>query len=329
MKVKLEELRRVTKKALQHYGHDDRDAKVIQDVLLYAQLRDNNQGIVKLIGRGLPRDPEAGNIRIVTETPLSALVNGNKNAGIVVLQRAADIALSKAKEQGFSIVGTFNTYTSTGAIGYFARRLAAEDLIAFVFAGSPPSVSTFGSFERTFGTNPLAVGVPTESEPVVLDMATAAMAWYGLVEAKAAGEPIPDLTAYDDLGQLTTDPAKAMEGAILPFDRSHKGAGLSMIIEILTGPLVAASFAGAGDALSNWGNLVFAIDPALLVDVERFKRDVSHLVGWTKSAKKLSGVEEIYVPGERGDRLTAERNESGEIEIEENLYIELLRIVGQ
>lgn len=329
MRVKLTELKRVAKEALVHYGYNDEESETILDVLLYAQLRGNNQGIVKLIGSGIPKDPEAGEISIEKETKLSALINGNKNAGMVVLKKATEMALEKARESGFGIAGTFNTPTSTGAIGYYARKLAEEGFLGFVFAGSPGSVCTYGSYEPVFGTNPLAVAVPSETDPIVLDMATAAMARYGLVEAKTAGEPIPDNTAYDSKGNLTTDPAKAMEGALLPFDRSYKGAGLSMIIEVLTGPLVAASFAGIDGVWGNRGNLVFAIDPGLLIDKAEFKKNASKLVQKVKSTKKLSGVEEIYAPGERGGRLTQERLESGEIEIEDNLYTELKKVIGE
>lgn len=329
MRVALTELRRVARTALLHYGYNDEESETILDVLLYAQLRGNNQGIAKLIGRGMPKDPAAGQISIEKETKLSALINGNKNPGMVVLKKATQIALDKAQEHGFGIAGTFNTHTSTGAIGYYARKLAERGFIGFVFAGSPASVCTYGSYERVFGTNPIAVGLPSETDPVVLDMATAAMAWYGLVEAKAAGKPIPDHTAYDSQGHLTTDPAEAMEGAVLPFDRSYKGAGLSMIIEMLTGPLVTASFVGIGDARGNWGNLVFAIDPELLTDGQAFKKNVSKLVERVQSTKKLPGVKEILVPGERGDKLTRQRLGVGEMEIEDNLYMELKKVIGE
>jgi len=329
MKVKLTELRRVTEKAILHYGYNKEESEIILDVLLYAQLRGNNQGIVKLIGGGIPKDPQAGEIETVRETKLSALINGNWNHGMVVLKKAVDAVLERARQHGFGIVGTFNTNTSTGAIGYFARRLAEEDLVSFVFAGSPPIVCVHGSYEPIFGTNPVAIGLPSDGDPVVLDMATAAMAWYGLVEAKTAGRSIPNDVAYDNMGNLTTDPSQALEGAIRPFDRGYKGAGLSTIFEILTGPLVAASFAGIGEVRRNSGNLVFAIDPELLVDRSEFKESVSSLVQRVKRTKKLPGVDAIYVPGERGDNLTRGVLQSGEIDIEDNLYAELKRVVGE
>jgi L-2-hydroxycarboxylate dehydrogenase (NAD+) len=329
MKITLSELKRVVRQALVHYGYDEEESQTILEVLMYAQLRGNNQGVVKLIGQGIPKDPQAGGIEVVKETRLSALINGNRNHGMIVLGKAVEITLEKAKENGFGVVGTFRTNTSTGAIGYFARKLAEEGFIGFVFAGARPAVCPHGSYEPVFGTNPLAIGLPGEAGPVVLDMATAAIAYYGLVEAKTVGRSIPNNVAYDREGNLTTDPTKAMEGAILPFDRSYKGSGLSMMVEILTGPLVQASFAGLGDVNGNWGNLVFAIDPGLLVEKDEFKKNVTKLVEKVKSAKKLSGFDEIYIPGEKGDRLTRERLDCGEIELEDGLYAELRKVIGE
>ena len=329
MKLSLDELRRIASKALVHQGYDEREAGIILDVLLYAQLRGNNQGIVKLIGAGMPKDPEAGPIEIIRETKLSALLNGHKNPGIVVMVKAMELVKAKAKEHGFGLVGINNTGTSTGAIGYYAGKLAEAGLVAMVFAGSPPAVCAYGSYEPIFGTNPMAFGIPSQEEPLVFDMATAAMAWYGLVEAEAKGAALPGQVAYDCQGQLTTNPAEAMKGAILPFDRSHKGAGLSMMVEVLTGPLVAASFAGIGDVWGSWGNLLLAMDPELLVDANEFQENVSKLVARVKGTQRLPGVSEIRVPGERGDRLTQQHLASGEIEIEDGLYAALRKAAGE
>ncbi len=328
MKAKISQLSALARKALTKYGYNKIEQLIILDVLMYAQLRGNNQGLVKLIGKGIPKNPNAGNIRIPKETKLSALLDGNKNMGMVVMKKAVELALSKAKKHGFGIVGTNNTNTSTGAIGYWAREIAQHDFIGFVYAGSPETVTSHGSYEPLFGTNPLAIGVPAEKEPLVLDMATAAMAYYGLIEAKTAGRKIPGDIAYDSKGDLTTDPAKAMDGALRPFDKSYKGAGLSLMVEVLTGPLVGASFVGIGDTATNWGNLVVAIDPELLVNKKTFIKNVSLLMKKVKSAKKLPGVKEIMLPSERGNRLTKQRVSSGIIEIEDNLFEELKKVAS-
>lgn len=328
MKVSVTELRTIVDKALRYYGYPDDEAATIGDVLMYAQLRGNNQGIVKLIGAGLPHNPDAGDITTERETKLSARINGNHNAGMVVLAHATKIALEKASAHGFGMVGTNHTSTSTGAIGYYARTIAEAGFIGFVYAGSPETVAAHGSFEPIFGTNPLAVGVPTSGEPLVFDMTTAAMAYYGLIEAKTAGRTIPADAAFDANGKATTDPAAAMDGALRPFDRGHRGSGLSMIVEILTGPLVAASFTGIGDTTSSWGNLVFAMDPELLVDRAEFTEQVTQLINAVKKTKRMDGVAEIFVPGERGDRLAQTRISANEIEIEDNLYTKLQEVIS-
>ncbi len=319
MKVKIAELRELADKALRFYGYSASESTAIAEMLFYAQLRGNNQGLVKLIGRGIPKSPDAGEITTVKETKLSTLLNGNQNPGAVVMTKAVQIATEKASEHGFAIVGTNNTSSSTGAIGHWARKVASSGCIGLVFAGSPETVTTQGSYQPLFGTNPLAIAVPTTGEPLVLDMATAAIAYFGLVEAKTAGRKIPDNLCYDAEGNVTTDPGKAMDGSIMPFDKSYKGAGLAMMVEVLTGPLVAASFIGIGPD-SNWGNLVIAIDPGLLVDADEFKKQVTQLAEKVRSAKKLPGVGQIVTPGQRGDELTAKHLAAGEIEIEENLY---------
>ena len=109
------------------------------------------------------------------------------------MNKAVTTAIMKAKEHGFGIVGTHDTSTSTGALGYWADKIAKEGLIGFVFAGSPETVTYHGSYEPIFGTNPLAIGIPADDAPIVLDMATAAMAYYGLIEAKTAGRKIPQI----------------------------------------------------------------------------------------------------------------------------------------
>ncbi len=328
MKITIKELEKLTSHALKNSGYNAGEIRIMTDVLLYAQLRGNNQGVVKLIGQGMPKSPNAGEIKIVKGTPISARIDGNQNHAMVVMGKALTVAIEKAKKSGFGIVGTFNTSTSSGAVGYYASRIAEEKLIGFVFGRSPERVAMHGSYEPVFGTNPIAIAVPAEPSPVVLDMSTAAISFFGLVEARTAGKQIPDDLAYDAQGNPTADPAAAIQGAIRSFDRGYKGSGLGMMAEILAGPLVGAAFAGIGDSKQNWGHLILAIDPNLLGDGSEFIENVSRMIEKIKATKKLSGVKEIFVPGERGAQLFRQCQQSGEIDIEENL-LQKLRIAAQ
>jgi L-2-hydroxycarboxylate dehydrogenase (NAD+) len=328
MKISISELEDLTARAVRSYGYGEEEVRVISDVLLYAQLRGNNQGVVKLIGKGIPKDPGAEEITVELETPISARINGNRNHAMVVVRKAMDIVVAKAKKSGFGIAGTFNTNTSSGAIGYFAAELAKKGLIGFLFGRSPERVAMHGSCEPVFGTNPVAVGIPAEPDPIVLDLSTAAISFFGLVEAETAGRDIPDDVAFDAGGRPTTSPSEAIKGAIRSFDRSHKGSGLALIGEILAGPLVGAAFCGMGDSKGNWGHLVFAIDPGILGDRDEFIRNVGAICRKVKATRKLPGVTDIFVPGERGSLLASQRLACGEIEIEDNLLVELCKVAG-
>jgi len=327
LKVSLNEFEAVTRRVIARYGYSESEVATIHAVLMYAQLRGNNQGVVKLIGPGIPRDPEAGTPSLVNETDVSAMIDGARNHAMVVVNDAVDTALTKATERGVGIVGVHHLNTSSGAIGYYARRIAEQGMVGIVVAGAPPTVAPEGSYKAIFGTNPLAIAVPSTTGAVVLDMATAAMALYGVIEAQTAGQPLPPDIAYDSEGRLTTDPAAALTGALRTFDGGPKGSGLSFMVQALAGPLVGAAFAGVGDVANNWGgHLVIALDPELLGGRERMSAGVTAMSERVKAAPPLPGVDEIAVPGELGDRRARATVEAGEIEVEDNLYAELLQL---
>lgn len=325
MKIKLSELESVTHKAILKYGYSPEEASVIQKILMYAQLRGNNQGVVKLIGKGIPRIEEGKSPEIVKDTPVSALINGNYTHAMVVMDHLVDLAIEKARKTGVGIAGNYNTSESTGALGYYVNKIAEQGLIGIAFASAPfQTTAPYGSNEARFCTNPLAYGIPTNDEPIILDMSTSAMAYYGLIEAKTAGKNVPEGTGYDNEGKETTDPAAIMSGALKTFG-GHKGSGLALIVQILAGVFVKAdSFNNDSD---NAGNLVIAIDPNIFIDTEEFKTNVSDIVSKIKDARPLEGVEEIYIPGERGNKYKNEVLTSGEIEIEENLWNELQNLI--
>jgi len=326
--VPVAELTEATRRGIKTFGYDDAETKILLDVMMYAQLRGNNQGIIKVTTKAIARDPSAGAITAEYATMLSTCYNGNKNAGMVVLHKAMETAVEKARDHGFGICGTNNTCTSTGALGYYAEKVAAQGLIALVFAVSPEFVAPNGAMEPIFGTNPIGVGIPTENGPVVLDMATSAYSFFGLLEARTAGKKIPHGVAIDGNGDITEDPNAAIEGgAIKTFDGGYKSSNLALVVELLAGPLVGAAIA---DKMSekNWGNLVIAIDPKLLGQAE-FEKRAAAVTARVKAAKKMPGVDEILLPGERGDAFAAEVKRNGCINVEANLWRDLQALAAE
>ena len=330
MLVPLDELRRLNRRALTLAGYEEDEINLMLDILSYAQLRGNIQSIVQFAGPGMPKHPEAGAPGIIKETALSVLLDGNRNAGMVVMHRAMILALEKAAAQGFGMVGTRNTCQPTGAIGYYVRHLALKGFIGLAFSGSSKKVAPFGSYQPIYGTNPLAFGLPTFSDPIVLDMATSALPFFKLVAAAILGQPLPAGVALDAAGQDTTDPQAVLNGALRSMDRSPKGSGLGLLVEALTGPLVGAAFANVGDTDHNWGNLIMAFDPELLVGREEFQRQMTALRQAVKSCSRLPGVQEIFLPGEQSDRRAATALQSGYLEIDDRLFRQFQeKITGQ
>jgi LDH2 family malate/lactate/ureidoglycolate dehydrogenase len=198
-------------------------------------------------------------------------------------------------------------------------------------------VAPHGSYEPIFGTNPLAIGIPTVPRPQVdirsrtihlhllqiLDMATSAEAWFGLVTAESEGKSIRPDIAYDAQGNETTSPTAALSGALRVFDRSYKGSHLALMIELLAGAMTGASMNDKKES-KNWGSLVIAIDPAEFSgSLEEFQTNAMVMCDRVKNAKRLEGVSEIMLPGERGDIVEARNTERGAIEISENVYNKL------
>ena len=327
-RVPIEVLDSMAKDALVRLGYDVKESHQIAEVLIYADVRGNDQGVVKLIGDALRKEPTAGAPSIERRGPLSALIDGRQGSGIIALRAAVDVAAELCEASGVAVVGTHKTSSSTGCLGFYAKDLAHRGLLCFVFAGSKPSVAAYGSYEKLLGTNPLAVGIPAEDDPVVFDMATSATTNFGLLAARTAGRKIPPDVALGPDGKPTTDAGKALDGAIQTFDRSYKGWGLSLVVELLTGPLVSASFGGLYGAESNWGNLIVCLDPALFVDRHVFESQVCEFVTRAKSTSLLPEVEEVMLPGERGDRLAEVNRADGSVEIDEAVFAALTKVIG-
>ncbi len=331
--VSVRELTEICIKAVATLGYTDEETETLVDCMLAAQLRGNNQGIIKITTGALNKHPDETAPTIVHETPISARIDGGKSLAMAVLVQAVRIAAEKAARAGIGLVTTANTPNSTGYLGWYVKQLSARDLIGVVLAQSPEFVAPFGAYEPIFGTNPIAISVPGPrgQAAVTLDMATSAYALFGLLEAKTAGRSIPDNVAYDGNGNQTTDPAAALAGAIRVFDRSHKSSGLALMVELLAGAFSGCAIENK-KASGSWGNFVLAIDPKIIwaddAGLLEFKDRVGRVALRVKSAKKLAGVEEIYLPGERGDRVAAERIARDRIEIETNLYRDLRRMAG-
>jgi LDH2 family malate/lactate/ureidoglycolate dehydrogenase len=154
-------------------------------------------------------------------------------------------------------------------------------------------------------------------------MATSAMTFYGLILAKSKDEKIPENMAIDKDGNPTVDPAEAMSGAILPFDRGYKGSGLGMVVEMIAGPLASSAYCDYETYDKEWGSTFIAIDPELLVDIDKFKADSSDLISKVKNARRKAGVDSIRIPGERAASDYKTAIENGVVDVEDVILKQL------
>ncbi len=324
MKVSIQALKEKVLEGIKNLGYIDEDAQVIADVLLYAQLRGNNQGITKIATGGIPKSSDVKKFEVVSKNKCGALLSGGHS--MVSSVKAAEMAVELAAEHGVGIVGLNHTSSSSGAIGYFSRKIAQAGYIGFVCVGNGAFafVAPHGSAEPRLGTNPFSYSFPYDGGEVVFDSATSAIAYFGVVEAKLKGEKLPKDIGFDKAGNPSSDPAEVLGGSVTTF-ADYKGFGLSLFVQLLGGPFSMAGIPGFNES-DGAGTFVMALEPSLLAGKDEFLKRSTELVQSMKSAKPLAG-QEVLLPGEKGDRKIKAVENAGEIEVADAIWNELVTFV--
>lgn len=321
MKVGLKELQDLTRTLYLRLGYPDGQTEIILEVLSYAHRRGNFQSVIQEVAVGTPPFNAQREMVVEKQTPLSCLIDAGGNIGICALHLAVDLVASKAKTSGLAIAGVHNSSPpGTGPAGYYADRIAQESLIGIVFCGSSKIVAPSGSSQRAFGTNPIAIGIPTGGEPLVLDMATSALPVFKVVEAMIKGELLLPDVGYNAEGVPTQVPQEILRsGALLTFDRGPKSSGLALVVELFANALTGGCLPGDPDK-QNWGNLALAIDPDLLVGRERFRENVDRTIVHLKELKPTDPARGIHLPGELSSFKSQAAVATQELEIDQDLF---------
>lgn len=257
--------------------------------------------------------------RVVSDRGVLVVVDGDFGFGQVIGREAMEIAAAHASTHGMATLAIRNS-GHLGRIGAYPEMLAERGLASIHFvntSGFGILVAPFGGGDRRLSANPIAAGVPVKGRrPIILDIATSAIAEGKIQVARNKGEQLPPGLVLDGKGRPTTDP-KAFyaepPGAILPFG-GHKGSGLSFFCEILAGSLTGghASNPRASTAerlVNNMLSLVF--DPAAFSDPEAFANDVIRLVEWVKAAPPIAPGGKVLLPGEIEEEIRGERISEG------------------
>ena len=293
------------------------DARIIADALIWANLRGgDSHGVIRLpryielIDKG-EMDP-AARPDVALDSPLRFVLDGMRCAGPIAMMRAIAVAGDRARSGGLC-VGLVRNTTHTGAIGRYAHALAERGCVALIAVAGIPLMAYHGARVRSVSTSPLAIGVPTGRGPVVLDMATSVAALGRLVQARAAGDPIPYGWAIAEDGTPTTDPKTA--AIPLPLG-GPKGSGLSLMFEFIAGllsgaPVLAPALGPNHSTRHTQNAFILALDVAAFRPPADFAADADELIDVIKSLPVRDGFDEILLPGERGRRTETVRRTTG------------------
>lgn len=330
MKIKTEEAEKLANEVLTELGFTPNDASLITKNLIEAELVEKKtHGLIRIPAIKKQIEKEAISINgdlpeKISETANSLHLDGKNKPGFIVIYQSLEESIQKAKESGMVCVGLKNVGYASGYIGAYARIATENDLIFIGFNNSAGGLIPHGSKKELWGTNPLTIGVPTSSDPVILDMASSMTTWGNLMVSKQEGKKLSEGLALDGDGKPTTDPEKAMEGGILPFG-GHKGSGLAFIVELLAGALTGSRVGYSVEG--GWGSFYILINPTIFRSLKDFKSDVSTAIDELKNAPKADGVTEIYYAGEQSNNLRKLHLESGEIEVNDALLANLKNIL--
>lgn len=315
-------------------GCPEADARLASQVLISADLRGvDSHGIARLSGYVRLYDHGRLNptpsIKIIHETPSTAVVDGDKGLGLVVAPKAMEIAMKKAEQVGSGWISVQNS-NHFGIAGYHAMMALSSDMIGWAMTNAAPLVTPTFSKEKLLGTNPIAVAVPAANNPAfVADFASTAVAYGKMEILQRKGVPAPHGWVQDKDGNPTDD-ANAVKngGALLPLggDRehgSHKGYGLGAIVDIFSGvlsganfgpwvpPFATAGFMNAGEQVGKGtGHFLGAMRIDGFRPADEFKADMDKWIDRFRAAPAIEG-KSVLIPGDPERVLEAERKANG------------------
>jgi LDH2 family malate/lactate/ureidoglycolate dehydrogenase len=249
-----------------------------------------------------PRTP----VTVVRETPVSALLDGGNQVGYVSLNRVVEVAVDKVRKSGIAVVGLRNSWFA-GRNAYYLEKVARAGFAAIYFGSSTPTVVPPGATRKALGTNPVAIALPGKVNPFIFDMGTASVMSGEMLMKAFLGEEFAEIVGIDKDGTPTRSARDLVDGGVFAFG-AHKGYGLSVAIQALG--LMAGSRLRNGE-VSDFGYLLIAFDPGLLMPAEQFTSELEELLTKIRNLPRQPGVPEIRIPSERGFRERAIRREQG------------------
>lgn len=337
LRVESDALEQFVAEILVRGGLSDEDARIGAEVIVECDRRGvSSHGLVALPAYvrqvhhgGINPHPEW---RTVTEKSSIARIDADRGMGQVNGVKAMRLAVRKAKVTGFGSVTLFNSNHFGGGAS-FALEAVQANMLGEVYSNARPCMSAPGATGRVIGNNPICLAAPGGSRPpIVFDIALSTVAYGKVAQAERSGAEIPKGWIIDAEGRDTTDPSAWQRGAALLPAAGHKGYGLSLFVEIITGIVGGGgithdlrSFRREPESGSNVTHTFRAIDIEAFMPIEEYYRRLEKLARDVKQSTRRGGLEEIYLPGERG-AAAADRASKEGVPILESTYEALKRL---
>jgi LDH2 family malate/lactate/ureidoglycolate dehydrogenase len=310
-----------TKAIFEKIGCGHSDADTATKALLSADLRGiDSHGVARLSGYirlwEAKRINAKPGIKIIHETPSTAVVDGDKGLGLVVAPYAMQVAIDKAKQVGTGWVSVQNS-NHFGIAAHHAMMALRHDMIGIVMTNASPTVAPTFSIDKMLGTNPICVAAPAgEEPPFIADLATTTAANGKLENLQRKNLSAPVGWVQDANGNSSTDANELKKGgALLPLggDRehgSHKGYALGAIVDIFSALLSGANYAPwvppfpaylpmpAEQPGKGIGHFLGAMRIDAFRPASDFKKHMDHWIRGFRSAKTIKGHDKVLIPGD-------------------------------
>jgi L-2-hydroxycarboxylate dehydrogenase (NAD+) len=334
--VQREDLHAFVASIYERLGVPQIDAQVAATIAVAADLRGvDSHGVVMLprkvdyMRKGLIEPTPT--IKVDRETPATALLDGGNGLGEVVSQRAMELCIQKAKTAGAGFVAVHDS-NHFGIAAYYSMMALDHGMIGISMTNTTPIVvPTFGR-KAVIGTNPISLAAPAGTErPYVLDMATSIVPSGKMAVYRNLGKELPVGWAIDKEDRAMTDPGEVTKmlysrtgGGLLPLGGEgeefggHKGYGLSLLVDILSGVLSGAAFGSnvypqrdGKPAPGNVGHFFGALSIDSFLPRAMFEQRMDELIHALKSSPKAPGQNRIYIHGEKEFEIEDERRRNG------------------
>jgi len=348
IRLKVDVLQEFTVNVFNKLGVPVEDAKIAADILLAADQRGiGSHGLQRL--RRYTNGLQTGvmkpiaDIKVLKETPNTLLISGGDGLGQVISYKAMQLVIDKALKNNiaFAAVRDSNHY---GIAGYYAMMALEHDLIGLSLTNSAVLVVPTHGKNAVLGTNPISIAVPAGKEqPFVLDMATSTVPRGKLEVYDREGKMMPNTWATDELGHPTQDVSRVLAnlldkkgGGLLPLGGAdeesggHKGYGLCLIVDILSGVLAGSTFGPnlytKKDVPAKVSHFFGAIKIDAFIEPASFKSLMDEYINTLKNSEKAVGKDRIFIHGEKEFELYKQQKEEAGIYYK---VVEELRLIGE